>query len=184
VRNEVLELFKIATFSRVLMLNKNDMAMWSPLGLLHGRNELDSDNFVRWSIFLILFFNIRLEHCALTYFLDISANVKRLHEKDVFCKVNETHFVLINHKQDFFQNVFLIDVNLFGIELEIASFAIKEGISIIRHYLLSWLRICAGCEFTVQFDVALYHSVGSCHELLPCFWIALVRFVGWLGVIH
>jgi len=44
------------------MLNKNDMALLSPLGLRHGWNELDSDIFVRWSVFLILFFNIGLEH--------------------------------------------------------------------------------------------------------------------------
>ena len=177
MRNEVLELFEVAACSRVLMLNKNDMAMWSPLGLRHGWNELDSDIFVRWSGFLILFFNIGLEHRASTYFLNISANVDGLHEKDVFLQVNEAHFVLVNHKQDFFQNVSLIDVNLFGIELELVSFAIKEGIFMFRHYQLSgeWLRICAGCEFAVQFDVAFDHLVGVCHEFLPSFWAALVH---------
>jgi len=62
VLNKVLKLFKIATFNRILMLNKNDMAMLSPLGLRHGWNELDSNKFIRWSVFLIRFFNIGLEH--------------------------------------------------------------------------------------------------------------------------
>lgn len=96
--NEVLKLFKIVSFSRILMLNKNDMAICSFLGLLNRWEKFETDIFERRSLFPIFYFNIGLVHRTIKYFLNISANIDWFHEKDVFFKVDKTHFILVNHK--------------------------------------------------------------------------------------